>query len=164
MKLFSEYLAEAEAAEQSHKDGTYASLSVKKIGRDKLHSWLEKQKIEGLVDPKEYHCTIVFSTKPVPEVKDIPVPFPIKAKAIGWDIFGSDKMLVLKITNPKLFDLFDKTVEMGAVSDYPSFVPHISVATGYKGDIPTKIPSFLIQFDKFKVGPLDRDFEYNDDE
>lgn len=162
MKLFSEYLAEAEA-EEKHKDGTYASLSVSKTSRDKLHNWLKNHNIEGLVDPKEYHCTVVYSTKPVPEVADISVPLPIKAKSIEWKIFGTEKLLVLALKNSKITDLFNKTIKMGAVSDYPSYIPHISVAKDYNKDIPTELPTFLIQFDKFKVGSLDEDFEYNDD-
>jgi hypothetical protein len=158
MKSFREYLIEAEKADEK---GTYASLGVDVNSRKKLYKWLEKQKIENLIDIAEYHCTIVYSTKAVPEVENIDVNFPIKAKPKEWKVFGTDNLLVLVVDNPEIVELFKKTRKMGAESDYPSFVPHISVAKNYKGDVPDALPKFLITFNSFKVGTIDEDFTYN---
>ena len=158
-KLFSDYLAEAEAAE---KKGTYAALHISKPIREKLHIWMEQQQIKKLVEATDYHCTVVYSTIAVPEVKNIPIKFPIKAKPKEWKVFGPDKILVLAVDNKKLFELFDKTIEMGAKTDYPSYVPHISVATGFDGDMPEDLPDFNIIFDQFRVGTIDEDFSYSD--
>lgn len=162
MKTFREYLTEA--VENEHKAGTYASLSVDKTCREQLHSWLTENEVGGdLLDATDYHCTIVYSRKGVPEIANIEAPLPIKAEPKEWKIFGDDKILVLAVTNPKLNDLFNKTRDMGAESDYPSFVPHVSVATNYKGEVPATIPDFPINFTKFKVNELDADFSYNED-
>lgn len=162
MRLFSDYLAEAEAIE--HKDGTYAALLPETNSRTKLHEWMEKQKIDKLVEAKDYHCTVVFSTKPVPEVADIPVNLPFTATPKEWKVFGDDKKLVLALEAPKAKKLFDETIKMGAKTDYPEYVPHITVALNYQDDVPKDIPPFKIRFYKFKVAPTDSDFSYSDDD
>jgi len=160
MKLFSEYLAEAE----EHKDGTYGALLPTQTSREKLHEWMEKQDIPNLVESKEYHCTVVYSTKPVPEVADILAPVPFSATVREWKVFGEDKMLVAALDCPQAQKLFDKTIDMGAKNDYPEYVPHITVALKYEGDVPKEKPEFKIVFHKFKVSPMDADFSYSDTE
>ena len=161
MKTFREYLKEAEDIE---KKGTFGALHIIKESRNELHDWLTDHEIPEILDKNDYHCTIVFSTKPVPEVADIPVKFPIKAKVKEWKVLGTDDLLVAVLESNKIVKLFNKTIEMGAKTDYPSFIPHISLAMHYKGQMPKEIPEFEIVFDKFKVGPLDADFKYGDDD
>jgi len=160
MKLFSEYLMEAE----QHKSGTYAALLLKNESRTKLYAWMEEHNIARKIPAKEYHCTVVYSTTPVPNVSDISINFPIKAKFKEWKIFGDDKLLVAVLTCPKAVKLFKETIKMGAKSDYPTFIPHISVAKNFKGDVPADIPDFEIIFYKFKSDSLDTDFKYNDND
>lgn len=160
MKLFSEYLAEAE---DEHKDGTYAALLPENSSREKLHGWMASQHIDKLVDMKDYHCTVVYSTKPVPEVANIPIDLPFNATPKEWKIFGKEKMLVLVLNAPKAKKLFDATIRMGAKTDYPEYVPHITVALNYQEDVPKEVPLFKIRFHKFKVAPMDTDFSYSDD-
>jgi hypothetical protein len=162
MKLFSEYLAEAET--EKHTDGTYAALLPTGSSREKLYEWMQKQNIERLIEPSEYHCTVVFSTKPVPDVADIPVKLPFSATVKEWKVFGDHKMLVAALHAPEAQKLFSKTIEMGAKTDYPEYVPHITVALEYEGDVPESTPDFKIVFYKFKVAPLDADFEYSDND
>jgi hypothetical protein len=161
MKSFREYLAEAE---ESEKKGTFGALHLTKETRNSLHEWLEENKIKEILDKDDYHCTIVFSTKSVPEVADIPLKFPIKAKVKAWKILGTDDLLCAVLESKRVVKLFDKTIEMGAKTDYPDFIPHISLAMHYKGDLPEELPEFEIVFDKFKVGPLNADFKYGDDD
>ena len=160
MKLFSEFLAEEDKKEKS---GTYAALLPSPATRMWLHKWMEQQNIKEMVDAKDYHCTVVYSTTPVPEIKDIPVDLPMKTSFKEWKVFGDDKMLVATLNAPEAVKLFEQTIKAGAVSEYPSYVPHISVALHYEGELPEKEPKFSIWFEKFKVAPLDEDFKYNDD-
>jgi 2'-5' RNA ligase len=161
MKSFIEYLAEAE---ESEKQGTFGALHLEAETRNNLRDWLEEHKIKELLDKDDYHCTIVFSTKSVPEVSDIPLKFPIKATVKEWKILGTDNLLCAVLESTRIVKLFDKTIEMGAKTDYPNFIPHISLAMNYEGDLPEDVPEFEIVFDKFKVGALDADFKYGDDD
>lgn len=163
MKSFREYLMEAEA-EDHNESGTYGALLLSKESKKKLHDWMQKHKIDKLVDAVDYHCTVVFSTKPVPEVKNIPIKLPFTARFKEWKVFGDDKMLVVVLNAPSAKKLFDKTIEMGAKTDYPEYVPHVTVALNYEGEVPKELPDFMIEFINFKVSPLDADFSYSDDE
>jgi 2'-5' RNA ligase len=158
MKTFSEYLAEAEKNEKS---GTYASMQPNQSSRKKLHDWLEKQEVPNLVAPEEYHVTIAYSRKPVPQIAKIEPNLPIKVKPIGWEVFGD--LLVLKVSDKDLSKIFDKTREMGATFDYPEFIPHISVAKDYKGAVPNTLPKITITLDEYRVEELDLDFSYTEE-
>lgn len=158
MKTFSEYLAEA-----TKSPGTYACLKVSAESKDELRDWLEENEIGGMIDPEEdeYHCTIIYSKKAVPQVEDLDPNLPITAKVKGWEVFGDDKILVALLTSKDIVKLNKEAMEMGATSDFDSYVPHVSVATGWDGDVPNSYPKFSIEFDKYDVTELDVDFEYN---
>ena len=160
MKLFSDYLAEAEAKEKA---GTYGALLPIFSDRLKLYKWMEKQDISNLVKAEDYHCTVVYSTTPVPEVANIDIELPFIAIPKEWKIFGKDKMLVLALDATEAKELFDETITLGAQTDYPEYIPHITVALQYDGEVPSKLPPFEIQFYKFKVAPIDDDFSYSDE-
>jgi hypothetical protein len=160
MKLFSEYLAEVEKENMKSNDGTFAALKLSKDSGEKLHEWLEKNDIKELIDEDEYHCTIVFSNISVPDVKNIPIKFPIKASVKEWKILGTENLLCAVLSNRKIVDIFNKTIKMGAKTDYPSFIPHISLAKNFKGELPSEYPNFDLKFEKFKVEPLNADFKY----
>jgi 2'-5' RNA ligase len=160
MKLFSEYLKLVESSEK--KKGTYSSFQLDEPSRKKLHDWLESNKIENLVDPDEYHITVTYSRKPVPEINEIKPKLPIKVKAIGWEVF--DNLLVLKVSPSKLKKVYDESLELGATSDYDSYIPHISVAKKFKGEVPETFPKFTITLNEFIVDELDLDFSYSMDD
>lgn len=157
MKTFREYLMEAE------RQGTYAKMELDKKSRTMLHDWLEEKDIQGLVEPEEYHCTVTYSRKACPEISKLEPELPLKVNPIDWDIFGDKNLLVLKLTSEDLQDLYKETRDMGATSDYPEYIPHISVAINYEGEVPKDLPPFKIVFDEFVVEELDLDFEYDTD-
>jgi len=146
-----------EAAEK--KKGTYSSFQLNSESRKKLHDWLETNKIENLVDLDEYHVTVTYSRKAVPEIYDIKPKLPIKVKAIGWEVFGD--LLVLKLEKDKLIGIYSQSIELGAESDYDEYIPHVSVAKKYTGEVPKTYPKFYITLNEFKVEELDFDFSYS---
>lgn len=161
MKLFSEYLKESE--EQKKKKGTYSSFQLSDDSKEKLHSFLEKNNIGGsLIEVDKYHVTVTYSRKAVPEISKINPELPIKVKAIGWDIFG-DGLLVLKLNPSKLVSSYNEAREMGAESDYDEYVPHITVANEYVGEIPKELPKFFITLVEFLVEELDLEFSYDEE-
>lgn len=163
LKSFRDYLMEAESTD-IEASGTYACLVPTIETKNKLHSWLKEKNIENLLEEKDYHCTVVYSTKAVPEVANIPTKFPIVAKPKEWKIFGTDNLLVLAIDSEPIVKLFDETIALGAKTDYPSFIPHISVAKNYTDQIPSDLPQIDIIFNKFKTSSLDEDFEYDSED
>lgn len=160
MKLFSDYLKLVESEEK--KKGTYSSFQLSDNTSKKLHNWLEKYKIENLVEIDKYHVTVTYSRKAVPEISKLNPKLPIKVKAIGWDIFGDD-LLVLKLDSTKLGAVYDANIDMGATSDYDEYIPHISVAANYTGELPKEVPAFLIVLEEYIVEELDLDYSYDEE-
>lgn len=166
MKKFSDFLLEAYEEESNQENliqasGTFAALYIPEDNcSSRLYKWLEKNKIDNLVEKKEYHCTIVHSTHPVPDVKNISLELPISATIKEWKILGKDNMLVIVLESREIVSLHEETKALGAKWEYAEFIPHISVAFNYKGELPQKLPNIKIKFTEFKVSALDQDFEY----
>lgn len=168
MKAFSAYLAESE-----HKGGTYAALSVSFSSQNKIKQFIDKfleiNKDATLVDPAEYHCTLIYSRNPCPDVKHLNPTLPISAIPIGFELFESKSestlgsmCLVLLLDSDDLRNLEKKCRDdYGASSDFPSYKPHISLVYGYTGEKPKKdlLKNLKdIELDKFNVEPLASDW------
>jgi len=52
---------------------------------------------------------------------------------------------------------------MGATSDYDEYIPHISVAANYTGELPKEVPAFLIVLEEYIVEELDLDYSYDEE-
>jgi hypothetical protein len=162
MKTFKTYLMEAEEKNKS-KDGTYASFKLSAKSSDKLHKWLEDQKIPNLSPANDYHVTILYSRKVVTDdLKEWDVSVPIRAKIDHWKIFPmqtGEKCLVMVLDQKKFDTLHDKIIDdLGATHDFPSFIPHVTVSTNYTGKtVPDELPKFPLSFDEFSVEKLELD-------
>ena len=153
IKTFSQFLAEEEASK-----GTYSSLVLSEKSKQKLHAWVKSQDITNSAEADSYHCTINYSRKAVPAIAELKPTLPIKAKVKGWDLLGpagEKNVLVLLLDSSAATDLFKETKELGAISDYPEFIVHVTIAAPFTGQLPTKYPKFTLVFDEFKVEELD---------
>src|SRR5689334_4250097 len=103
MKTFNVFLEE----QKSHAAGTYVQAKPDHITSGKLTTWLAGKNIPNLIDPKDYHTTIMYSTKGIPAAKKYSIPLPLNAKIVGWDIFptqmpGTGKCLVALLDSKDL--------------------------------------------------------------
>lgn len=173
MKPFSAYLAESE-----HSSGTYAALSVSTSSQDEIKKFVEQfidvNDDAVLVKPEDFHCTLIYSRHPCPEVKDMDFGLPIEATPVGFDLFESKSdstkgsmCLVLKLEGKELRALEKECRdEHGATSDFPTYEPHITLVYGYTGDKPeNNVAKRLntIKFDGYDVSPLKSDWNQDDE-
>lgn len=174
MKSFSAYLAESE-----HSSGTYAALSVSTASQQEIkkfvEQFLEVNDDAVLVKPEDYHCTLIYSRHPCPDVKDMDFDLPVEATPVGFDLFESKSdstkgsmCLVLKLESKELRAL-EKTCrdDYGATSDFPTYEPHITLVYGYTGEKPDNNVSKrlnTIKFDGYDVSPLKKDWNSSDDD
>ena len=168
MKSYSAYLAESE-----HRSGTYAAVSVSKSSQNEIENFV-KQFIDVnddavLVKPEDYHCTLIYSKHPCPEVKEMDFGLPIEATPIGFELFESNSestkgsmCLVLLLESKELRELEKKCRDdYGATSDFPSYKPHISLVYNFTKEKPNdNIVKRLniIEFDENNVDPLKSDW------
>jgi hypothetical protein len=150
-KTFIDYLNET----LDETRGTYASLKLCDKNSEKLHSFMHTLNIKNLSSMDDYHCTIVYSKKFVPEIEGIKPKLPINAVGTEWDILGD--CLVIKLKSFEIVKLNSTCMEFGATSDYDEYIPHITVATDFFGEIPKTLPKMKFNFDEFVVEVLDED-------
>lgn len=136
--------------------GTYSCLNLSAESSEELYAFCAKLGISNLVNPNEYHCTLIYSRKSCPDIANEDFGLPCKALPIGFRILGTEeKVLVLEIYCPdatRLHELFmDKH---GATHDYPKYIPHITIAGEFNGNLPADIPEFEIEFVGYKVEEL----------
>lgn len=143
--------------ESKNSGGTYSSLLVSDQCREELFAFCTDIGIENPVDPKDYHCTIIYSRTPCLDIAKEDFNLPCKAIPTGFKILGTDtKVLVLEIFCPnavRLHNLFKE--KYNATHDYPEYISHITVSGEFNGNIPVELPEFEIEFDDFVVEELE---------
>lgn len=117
--------------------GSYAALYLNELSNRRLRSWSDKNlkdvaEVEPLYD---YHITICYSVKPVDYVAlGRLAPLPITPKK--FSLFGKDKSyLVLEVESKLARNRQEYSKILGAVSDFPDYKPHISLAKNFKGSL-----------------------------
>lgn len=146
-----------------HPNGTYISATLSKKSQKDLDSWVSKQNIPNPADPKQYHSTIIYSRKGIPEAKNHKITLPMSAKIKEWKIFPTQtggKCLVAIMDSPEL-EKHHKHFrsEYGATHDYPDYHPHVTISYDF-GDLPVpkEIPNLELEYDDTEFKPLDPDF------
>jgi 2'-5' RNA ligase len=147
----------------NHSNGTYIAANVSPSSQKALDEWVTKHKIPNPSEPKEYHTTVIYSRKGIPDVMNDKIDTPLSGKIIGWKIFGTQvgvKCLVASVECDELDDQHNRIrAEYGATHDFPEYQPHITVSYNYgDGAVPKEIPTFPIVFNKITMKALDPDF------
>lgn len=134
-------------------------VSVKVINNIQLANWYKDQGLET-IDPLELHCTIAYSRVPFHRV-------PNKDEIIVNNTFpklsplGDEGCVVLKLYSEELENRFKECMEAGAVYDYESYIPHITIAVGVTEDLSKyKSPNFDIILGNETIEKLDEEFSY----
>ena len=147
---------------KNHAGGTYMSAKVSPKSKKELSAWVSTHNIPNAADPKQYHATIIYSRKGVPEIKDYVIPTPLTGKLTSWKIFdnGDKKCLVAIIDSPDLVKHHEEIrSKFGATHDYPQFSPHITISYDYGNTkVPEELPNLPIVFDSTHIEPLDTEF------
>lgn len=142
--------------ESAHPGGTYSSLLPSVECREELFAALAKLDIPNLVDPDEYHCTLIYSRHPCEDIANEDFDLPCKAIITGFKILGTDsKVLVLELYCPnaiRLHNLFK--ARYGATHDYPEYIPHITIASDFSGELPVELPDIDVDFSGYTVEEL----------
>lgn len=139
-----------------HPGGTYSALIPSRNTQEELFSFVAGLGVENLEDSDEYHCTLIYSENPCPEISKEDFGLPCEAMPIGFKILGEDKpVLVLEIYCPNANRLHETFKEKyGATHGYPEYIAHITVAKNFQGEVPVEIPDFEIEFTGFMIEEL----------
>ena len=107
--------------------GTYVSLKV--INGEELINHYKRQGLVDTIAPHELHCTVAYSKKSF-----VHEPFigtvTIKPGDIEAHLCKLGDGIVMKFTNTDILAVNKKCVDEGAISDYTTYTPHISISYG----------------------------------
>lgn len=166
MMTFKEMYLHLEAVRRKnmnkHINGTYVSAKVSRASSKAIYDWVKSNSIPNAADPKQYHTTITYSRKGIPDVEQHAFDVPIAGQITGWKIFptqNGSNCLVAVVQSLDLED-YHHTIqnEYGATYDYPDYIPHITVSYDYNGSIPKTVPDAKVVYDKVVVEPLDPEY------
>lgn len=146
--------------DNEHLNGTKVFAYPSKEDSKLLYDFIVGAGVKGdLVKPTQYHCTVIYSDYACPGVETKSIDLPFTGGIFAWEVFDSPqfgKCLVGLLNSKDLRGLNREIIEtFGARSRFPTFVPHITVAWGFEGEIPSSVPRFSLEFDAYKVAGID---------
>ena len=123
----------------NNSNGTFVAVRFAEESIEALIKFAEYYEVPNLLEPKDYHCTVVYSRKPL---NNVPIEKPIEPQWIAYpvcfDVFlsrsdmneGPDsRCLVLVIYSEEMNERHTHLREVeGASHDYPSYIPHITLS------------------------------------
>lgn len=140
----------------SHPHGTIAKLVPSRESQENLAKWCNENRIP-CIDPSKFHCTVLFSRKPVETLvelngKKVRLATEIK----GWKKLG-DNVLTLELASPRISKIHEWMISRGGTHDYPQFIPHLTVCYEWNDDRVPDIgaPDMILEFDTLHVQPID---------
>ena len=137
--------------------GTYAAYHMEKKSRERLFMWSKNLGLD-VQPPEDLHCTVVYSRKRVDDIHDAisTVGCHIIGKPLKFEILGTALAIIINCKEAVVLNT--TMIEMGCTSDYPSYIPHVTIVRDFKGtEVPTELPSFNFVFDRLIVEDLDLD-------
>ncbi len=151
MKLPVDYLFE-----NYQPGGTYCSILPSNESKEALLNFCAGLGIDNLVDADEYHCSIICSDEPCPDVAKAEFGLPFEAIMKGFQVFGEEsKVLVIELLCPDAKTLHDNFIEkFGATHKFPEYVPHITIAKDFTGELPEDMFDGTITFNGQTISEL----------
>lgn len=135
--------------ENRYEHGRYVAYKLRSKSKDLLSKFCKKLDIPNALDKDEYHISLIYSKKDF-DWKPLGIMdsyIKLEPKTFFWEVFQKDekdapRILVLRCHNAYLDRRYEKALENGGVSDFPSYKQHISVSYDVPEDFDhTKLPT-----------------------
>jgi len=151
-------------------DGTYVGLKLSEESCDRLYEAAKKLQIPNILDKKDYHTTLIYSRKYLPDFKAEGELYPpIAATIAKLEIFtgkdGDQKVLVAVLDCPELIERHHLIMnEFKATYDFDEYKPHVTLSYNCNDfdvdsiDITENIESPFIEFVEEYSTDLDLDW------
>lgn len=153
MKTYTQFLNEDQGG------GFYAYRTLNAQSAEFLHEWMKEHKIPNPLSMDKLHVTVVYSENVVPGYT--PDPTLLQISPASYKIDMMEEALVIKFRSDSLEEQWQRAMNMGAKSRYPTFIPHISLSYNVPLDYdPTVLkppPTYLV-FNEEKMQPLLREY------
>ena len=128
MITFKQYLIEKTQQAFTGTSGFYCSMLLSDASVKRIEAMCKKVGVP-YTQKDEIHCTVMYSPDNVPKTIPVPKNMPMEGTGTRFERFGPEKdHLVLLLDSPELHELNRRIVAAGAVSTYPEYRPHVTVA------------------------------------
>jgi 2'-5' RNA ligase len=145
----------------THSSGTYLAVQPSGPSRIAIERLVREMGLQDAEKPMQYHTTVIYSTKPCPEMMNAHIPLPIWGEARKFEIFepakeGKKPALVLLVESPELMKLNKELMETyGAISNFPEYKPHITLTFDPPESILEHPVTLNIKYDSYVVTPIE---------
>ena len=146
-----------------HANGTFVALNMSTQSKKQLGSFVKDAlKLSTFDDPSTYHITVIASSTPLPQAKELRVRS-VRAEPVRYELFNTrsgTKCLVLKVSSTEATQLNKLMIQQGGVSAFPNYNPHVTLCFDYNGDSIDQLPlpTFPLIFDELVVKPNDTSY------
>lgn len=152
-------ISESDIGQHTH--GTIVMLIPTKESANNIAKWCNLNKI-SCMDPKELHCTVLYSRKPVESLNSIDgKKTAVNARILGLKNLGT--ALALELESPVILNIHKWMIAKGGTHDFSQFIPHLSLNYDCTSDnVPdVKAHGLIVEFDSVCVRPIDPNYSKN---
>ena len=151
MKTYLQFITESSS-------GLYTFRRLNQQSSEFLYEWMKENRVPNPLPPSELHCTIVASTVEIPGYTEDPAL--VMLNPATYKVAMMNQALVVQFKSDPLVEQWQRAMNLGGKSEFPTFIPHISLSYQVPLDYDyTELkppPSFLVlQGEEAKLHPGD---------
>jgi hypothetical protein len=119
MKTYLQFIAESAT-------GLYTFRRLDPQSSEFMYEWMRENKIPNPLPPTELHCTVVCSEVDIPGYGVDPTP--VMVFPATYKIAIMNNALTVQFKSEALTDQWQRAMNMGGKSKFPTFIPHVSLS------------------------------------
>ena len=119
MKTYLQFLAE-------NSIGLYTFRRLNQQSSEFLYEWMKENRIPNPLPISELHCTVVQSEVIIPGYTVDPTP--VMLYPATYKLAMMNEALTIQFKSDPLVDQWQRAMNMGGKSKFPTFIPHISLS------------------------------------
>lgn len=120
----------------------YVSVKPTPSSKSQVSDFMSGLGLSGMMDPDDLHVTIFYSNKS--SIQDSPNYTREYDARLNGEIGLLGKYLVLGVDSQSLSDRHNELASAGGVSDYPSYIPHLSIKKNPTKDDLDKVKNIVV--------------------
>jgi hypothetical protein len=119
MKTYLQFIAEAA-------EGLYTFRRLDPQSADFMYEWMRENNVPNPLPPSELHCTVICSEVAIPGYAVDPTPVMIFPAT--YKIAVMNEALTVQFKSESLTDQWQRAMNLGGKSKFPTFIPHITLS------------------------------------
>jgi len=129
----------------------YSCYYLDKESQKKMKNWMEFNKIPDPTPIEELHCTLIYSKIRPIDYTPSKIPIVVDLSKVSFKHLGrlSPEVTVILLPKvPALTQRYELAKSKGAISDFPSYIPHITISNKVFDFEDLTQPDFMITLDQ----------------